>query len=96
MFQRVIYTTVGTGIMGSLCFPEETSTVTSAVTKHSRHYINVAYNFFYGGINFFYISSYQLGPQFKIYQTRPSSTKFCINLNPNLLGRDGVIEQQQN
>ncbi|GBP66286.1 MICOS complex subunit MIC27 [Eumeta japonica] len=48
VIRRVFYATVGTGIMGSICFPEKTSEIAGYTLTEGRHYVNVAYNFFYG------------------------------------------------
>lgn len=43
--KRLLYTTTGAGIVGTICFPRETKEALSVV----EHYGNIGYNFVYGG-----------------------------------------------
>lgn len=48
IIRRLFYGTIGTGIMGSVCFPEETRLIAKDAASQTKHYVNVGYNFFYG------------------------------------------------
>ncbi|XP_053601230.1 MICOS complex subunit MIC27 isoform X2 [Plodia interpunctella] len=47
--RRVIYTGVGTTTMGLVCFPEDTKEIVKSNGVLAKQYINIAYNFLYGG-----------------------------------------------
>lgn len=53
VLQRVFYAGLGTTAMGMICFPEETKEFTKNNGTLAKQYINIAYNFLYGG-NFSY------------------------------------------
>ncbi|XP_072935578.1 uncharacterized protein [Epargyreus clarus] len=48
IIKRLFYATVGTTIMGSICFPDETKELAKSNGALAKQYINIAYNFLYG------------------------------------------------
>lgn len=48
-FQRIFYAGLGTTSMGYVCFPEETKQIIKDNGALLKQYINIAYNFCYGG-----------------------------------------------
>lgn len=54
IFQRIFYAGLGTTGMGYICFPEETKEIMKDNSGLIKQYINIAYNFFYGGNTLFY------------------------------------------
>ncbi|XP_068628450.1 MICOS complex subunit MIC27 isoform X2 [Battus philenor] len=49
LIRRVFYASIGTTAMGAICFPEETKELAKTNGALAKQYINIAYNFLYGG-----------------------------------------------
>lgn len=56
-FQRLLYATAGTTGMGLVCFPEDTREILKNNSELAKQYINIAYNFLYGGNYHFYTNT---------------------------------------
>lgn len=48
IFRKLVYGLIGTGAMGSVCYPKETEQITQRALVEAKKGVNVAVNFAYG------------------------------------------------
>lgn len=48
LIRKLFYGMIGTGVMGSICYPKETEEVAQTVLVEAKKGVNVAVNFAYG------------------------------------------------